>query len=188
MSTSSFDLTAQMPKRIPVADRPLLLGGTVVYLTVDEFQGRCGCSFNDGISLDPRSRITRFQENITGKASSAQLKRQIEKLLRVGYEKLVLCKMGDYGYGVFASHNIPKDTVVAIYGGTIFGRDTILKVDDHVMGYFGTNMMVSTRYHRGIASFMQHLPEEPNGDDTKMFSSMLKPIGQDVSEDQVKLE
>jgi hypothetical protein len=177
-----------MPRLIPVADRPLSLGGTVEYLTLDEFQKRFRCVFNDGISLNTESRIDAFQENVMGKVSSAQLKRQVEKILRVGYENLVLCRMGDFGYGVFASKNIPKDTVVAIYGGTIAPRDRVLRFDDHTIGYFGTPMTFSTIYHRGIASFMQHLPEEPNGDDPKMLSSMLKSMGQDTSEEQLKLE
>jgi len=48
-------------------------------------------------------------------------------------------------------------------------------------------MSLSTRNHRGIASFMQHLPEEPKYENAKAFSNVLKMIGQDFSEEESKL-
>lgn len=182
-----FILGAETPKFIQVADKPLNLGGKIERLPVEEFQTRFGLTYNDGISIDLKTKIRPFSENITGDVSSSLLKKQVEKILKISNESLVICRMGKFGHGVFASKTIPKNTVVAIYGGTLIMEDKVTSKDDYPCGYYGTCMSFSTRNHRGIASFMQHLPEEPRFENAKAFSSVLKMYGQDVSEEQLKL-
>lgn len=182
-----FILGAETPRFIQVADKPLNLGGKIERLPIEEFQTRFGFAYNDGISIDIKTKIRPFRENITGDVSSSQLKKQIEKILKLSNECLVICSMGNFGHGVFASKNIPKNTVVAIYGGTLIMEDKVTSKDDHACGYYGTSMSFSTRNHRGIASFMQHLPEEPRFENAKVFSHVLKMFGQNVSEEELKL-
>jgi hypothetical protein len=182
-----FILSAETPRFIQVADKPLNLGGKIEYLPVEEFQTRFGFVYNDGISLDIKTKIKPFRENITGDIPASQLKKQIEKILKISGESLVICSMGKFGHGVFASKDIPRNSVVAIYSGTLIMEDKVTNKADHACGYYGTSMSFSTQNHRGIASFMQHLPEEPRFADAKTFSNVLKRFGQDVSEEQLKL-
>lgn len=182
-----FIVAAQTPKFIQVADRPLNLGGIIEKVSVEEFQKRFGCIYNDGISIDKNTKITPFRENITGSASSAQLKKQVEKILKFSSNCLVICKMRRDDDGLFSSIDIPKDTVVTIYGGTLIQEDKVSHADEYGCNYYGTNMLFSKRYHRGIASFMQHLPEEPQFKNAKTFSSVLKMFGQNISEKQLKM-
>jgi hypothetical protein len=187
MSSINFVLNAALPSSIPVADKPLNLGGEIEYLPINAFQERFGSVYSDGISVDSKSRITPFNENIEGDLTSFQLKKQVEKVLRVGFENLVICNMGKFGHGVFASKDIAKNTVVAIYGGTIINGDKVSVEEDHALGFYGADMSVSTSQHRGIASFMQHLPEEPRFENPGMLSRALKMFGQEVSEEELKL-
>lgn len=187
MNSCQYVVKAQTPKFIAVADKPLRLGGKIEHLALEEFQRRFGCVYNDGISIDANTKITPFSENITGDVPASQLKRQVEKILQAAFDSLVICNMGKFGHGVFASTDIRKDTVVAIYAGTIISGNKVSDERDHAIGYYGANMSFSTRHHRGIASFMQHLPEEPRFTDAKTFSHVLKMCGQDVSEDQLRL-
>jgi hypothetical protein len=182
-----FILNAATPRFIQVADKPLNLGGKIEYLPVEEFQTRFGFTYNDGISIDKKTKIRPFIENITGDVPASQLKRQIEKILKISSESLVICSMGKFGHGVFASKDVPKNTVLAIYAGTLIMEDKVTNKSDHACGYYGTNMSFSTKNHRGIASFMQHLPEEPRFANAKTFSNALKMFGQEVSEEQLKL-
>ena len=187
MSSVHYVVGAQTPAFIPVADRPLQLGGNTEFLTVEEFQKRFGFVYNDGISVDAKTRIRPFTESVTGDVPASQLKKQIERVLKSPLVNLVLCKMGECGHGVFASKDIPKNSVVAVYAGTIMEGDKVSDAADHALGYYGTNMSFSTRHHRGIASFLQHMPEEPRFADAKTFSHVLKMTGQDVSEDELRL-
>lgn len=182
-----FILSATTPKFIQVADKPLNLGGKIKLLPVEDFQKRLGCTYNESINIDVKTRIGPFSENIKSDVSSSQLKKQVEKILKLSNDCLVICKMGNFGHGVFTSKNIPKNTVVAIYAGTLIMDNKVTNKDDHLCGYYGTRMSFSTQNHRGIASFMQNLPEEPRLADAKTFSNVLKMFGQDVSEEQLKL-
>lgn len=187
MITYQCLVRAETPRFIPVADKPLRLGGKIEYIAIEEFQKRLGFKYNDSILIDTKTKISPFNENITGDVPASQLKKQVEKVLKAACDSLVICNMGEFGYGVFASKDIPKNTVVAIYGGTILSQSKVSNKADQAFGYYGTNMCYSTLQHRGIASFMQHLTEEPRFEDAKTFSHILKRYGQDVSEDQLKL-
>lgn len=187
MNGCHFVLNVETPKFIPVADKPLKLGGKIAHIPIKEFQERFGFIYNDGISINIKTKIQPFKENITGSASASQLKRQIEKILKSSNENLVICNMGKLGHGVFALKDIPKNSVAAIYAGTLTLGDKVSSEDDQAAGYYETSMIFSTRNHRGISSLMQHLPEEPRFESAKTFSNVLKSFGQDVSEEQIKL-
>lgn len=187
MNACQYVIRAETPKFIPVADQPLRQGGKVEYLAVEEFQKRLGCTYSEGVSLGASTQITPFREDITSELTSTQLKQQVEKVLKSTYDHLVLCNMGELGYGVFTSKDIPKYSVVAIYSGTLMQGSKVSNAQDHAKGYYGTNMSFSTLQHRGIASFMQHLPEQPKCESAKAFCQVLKMHGQNVSEEQLKL-
>ena len=187
MNPCQYILEAKKPTFIPVADKPPRLGGIVENLAIEEFERQFGCTYHDGISISSKSVITPFRESITSDIPSSELKKQVKRVLNTTQDYLAICKMGKLGYGVFALKKIPKDTVVAIYAGTIISGQKITDEKDHALGYYGTNMSISTKNHRGIASFFQHLPEEPRVKDAKSFSNILKMMGQDVSEEQLKL-
>jgi len=187
MSSYQYAISATTPQFIPVADKPLSLGGKIEHLTPGEFQKRFGCPYHEGISIDSHSRIGQFRENITTSLSAAELKKRVEKVLMAASENLVICKMGELGHGIFTSKDIPKDTVVAIYSGTIMAGNKYTSKEDHPLGYYEADFSFSMKRHRGIATFMQHLPEVPLVPDPKIFSQILKMTGQNVSEEQIKL-
>lgn len=187
MNNINFVLKAALPSFIPIADKPLNLGGKIEYLAIDEFQKHFNFVYNDSISLDKQAQITPFSENIESELTSSQLKAQVERILKVGYENLVICNMGNLGHGVFALKNIPKNHVVAIYGGTIINGDKVSSPEDYALAFHGANMSISTKLHRGIASLMQHLPEEIRFENAATLSSVLKMFGQNVSEEEIKL-
>lgn len=183
----NYAIKAEQPDSILVADRPLRLGGKVESLAVGEFQKRFGCAYSDSITITPDVAVGPIYESIVGEIPSSELKRQVQKVLRSTSSNLVICNMGALGHGVFALNDIPKDTVVAIYGGTIMRGDKVSSQRDYAISYHQTNLSFSTLKHRGIASFMQHLPEALKVPDPKRFSQILKMVGQEVSEDDLKL-
>lgn len=187
MISYEYVVSARSPKSIPVADKPINQGGKIEHLAIDEFEKRFHCTYNDGVSVDRKSKITPFNENITGDVSASQLKQQVTRLLKVGCSGLVICNMGESGHGVFTLKSIPKDTVVAIYAGTMIEGKKVINKKDYILGYYDSNISFSTKHHRGIASFIQHLPEEPKFDEPKKMSAVLNMVGQKISEEQLKL-
>lgn len=185
MHSFTFVLNSATPKLFAYADKPLNLGGKIEYLPLKDIQERVGFVYNESISIDSETKIGPFKENITGNILSSHLKQQIEKILKAANDGLVICKT-DRGHGVFASKDIPEATVVALYSGTLINGRKVSSQDDYACGFYGTNLAVSTRNHRGIASLMQHLPEKPKFDNPKAMSDVLKMFGQDVSEEKLK--
>lgn len=174
---------------IRIADKPLKLGGKIETIAIEEFEIKLGTSLDESIYIDSRLNATKikFQENVAGDLPPEQLRKQIEKLLQSPYENLVLCKMDNLGYGLFADKDIPKDTVIAIYAGTIISGEKVADQKDQALAFHDANLSVSTQHSRGIASFMQHLPEKMRIPDPRVFSQILKMTGQNVSVEQLKL-
>ena len=180
-------INAETPKFIPVADKPVRAGGKIEYLTIREFEKQFRFTFKEGVSIDKETKITAFQESVVGNVSSFQLKKQVEKLLKLGYDNLVICGMGALGHGVFALKDISKGSVTAIFSGTI--SNTIkIDVQDKALNYYGTNMSFSSKYHHGISHFMQHLPRTLKTPDVRSFCKLLQMMGQKVSEEQIRCE
>jgi hypothetical protein len=187
MNSLNYILGVETPGFIPFADKPLRLGGTIEQLTIEQFKEKLGIIYKEGISVESKINISQFKENINGNVSAYELKKQVEKELKDTGKKLVVCKMDKVGYGVFASTDIRKDTVVAIYSGTITMGLKVSSESDYALSYYGTNLSFSTAKHRGIASFMQHLPEKPKFENAEIFSNILKGVGQNVSKEELKL-
>lgn len=187
MNPYSVILPANPPKFIQVADKPLNLGGKIESLTLAEFEKHFNCTYNDGISVNLKAKITSFEEYITGNTSKSHLKAQVNKILETACDSLVLCNMDKLGYGLFASKAIPKDTVLAIYSGTIFNGSKVSDQHDEALSYNQSEMSFSTMHYRGIASFMQHLPKVTNTPDVKELYNRLKSFDFDFTEEDLKL-
>lgn len=56
------------------------------------------------------------------------------------------------------------------------------------MSYYGIDGSFSTKNHRGISSFFQHLPQVPPVADAKQLSQLLKMTGQNVPEQDLKMD
>ncbi len=185
-SAERCPIKAELSKRIAFSDKPLNLGGKIEYLTVEEFQKKLGITYDESIYIDSKTQLNQhtFGEDLIGGASSSNLKKQVEKILRNPNDNMVVCNMGGLGYGVFASKTIEKDTVLAIFSGTLVSE---AKVSNPLEGlyYRGTNCCFSTLKQRGIASFFQHLPTKLKADFTTLMT-LLKMTGQNVSEAQLK--
>lgn len=175
--------------RIPVANKPLQQGGTIEYLSQDEFACRFGFHYEEKIEIDPtHRRWASIPESITGELSSTQLKAQLTHLLEHPQENLVLCEINpSIGLGVFASNHIPKDTVLCFYSGLLSSEMKATR-HDQAQAYWGLEAAVSTQHHRGISSFFKHLPSTPKIPDISLFLRILKNCGQTVSEHDLRLE
>lgn len=174
---------------IPVADKPLNLGGQIQRLTHEEFKLQFGSDYDEKVELEnEKLSFSSFTESIEGRLSSSQLKSQLARLIQHPRDDLTLCKINDeVGYGVFAVNDIPKDTVLCFYSGTLMAGNKTTR-DDHAMGISGLNAAVSTQNYRGISSFFQHLPGNPPFPDVKQLLQILHLTGQPVSEKDLMLE
>ncbi len=183
-------VTARSPQLIAVADKPLRLGGEIKYITLNEAQKSFGHVIQESIdvTLAPLS-LTNIPLNITGSLSNDQLCQQLSFLLDNPREDLVLCKINnEVGYGVFASTDIPENTLLCFYSGTLIPTDKIDDSHDYALNYFGLSVSISTKHHRGLSSFFQHLPSPMKFTDVKVLKELLAFTGQPVSETDIKLE
>jgi len=174
---------------IPVADKPLNLGWQIRRLTHEEFKLQFGSDYDEKIELENEAlSFSDFTESIEGRLSSSQLKSQLKLLIQHPRDDLALCKISDeVGCGVFAVNDIPQDTVLCFYSGTVMAGNKTTR-DDHAMGISGLNAAVSTQKYRGISSFFQHLPSNPPFPDVKQLLQILHLTGQPVSEKDLMLE
>ena len=167
-------LRAKQNERIPIADKPLRLGGQITFLSHDEFERQFGCQYVEKVDSIGYANLLAVTESITGHLSSVQLKTQLRHLLENPRDDLVICNINkSVGFGVFARDDIPKDTVLCFYSGTLTSGQKA-KHDDHGLGFYGMNALVSTQSHRGISSFFEHLPSVLKVPDIKLLQSLLQ--------------
>ena len=177
-------------RKIATADKPLRLGGRVEYLSLDDFERNLGITFLEKVEVNeyPQLRGQVFPESVSGMLSSSELKAQLRILIDNPRQDLVICKINDsVGHGVFALSDIPKDTVLCFYSGTLIPYQMI-RSDDHGIKYHGADAVFSTKDYRGIASFIQHMPMALPHPDVKQLSLLYKSHGQSVSEQDLKLD
>lgn len=174
---------------IPVADKPLHLGGQIKRLTQEEFKQQFGSDYDEKIELEsPHLRFAGFRESIEGRSTSSELRAQLERIIQTPRTDLVLCKINDaVGFGVFTMQDIPKETVLCFYSGEIIKANKVAR-DDHAMEIYGGNAAVSTQHYRGISSFFQHLPGVPPVPDIDLLLQILQMSGQSVSKDALLLD
>ncbi len=141
-------------------------------LTPKQFNERFHVVLSEGLDAPEGFKVPKVQERIQttqqGKDKIHALRtRQLQQLLKSDWaENFEIRYMGNgYGYGVFAAKDISDNTVVAIISGTLAegvkssGQDA----NQENIAYLGSDLYVSTIHHRGITSFMQHLPEKFSG-------------------------
>lgn len=184
MNSCQYVVNAKMPDYILVAEKPLNLGGIPKRVSHAKFEERFKLILREGVSCDKNADRTLFKkEALKCGTPSTELVKQVEKVLSLGYEEyLVICN-GECGCSLFASKNISKDTVIAIYSGTLASVNPYEKGDDFSYGFYGSNIRFSSHHYRGIASFLQHLPKEPAIKDVKKHAALLK-----TSEEELKVE
>lgn len=179
-------LTIPSPSHLPFADKPLSQGGQVTNLAVDEFQKKFNVNYSENFTLSQELKITSLKSVIRGKVNEENLIKQIQKLTQIGYQNLVLCDMKSVGLGVFAANDIPENTVVAIYSGSVIDENSVSSPQDEGMNFDGTNYVISTQHYRGIASFFQHLPLNPKKD-YKFLKNYLKTSPDEGVSNKIKL-
>lgn len=187
MASGRNIIQAKKQDFVNVSDKPIGLGGRVESVRVDDLSrsiSQVFCEKADASIV----LMSNFPENITGNLTSAQLRAQFERLLAESRSDLAICAINDQvGYGVFALSDIPKDTVICFYSGSLKPHTQVKMSQDHAIGCYGIRASYSTASHRGIASFMQHLPTPLKFQDAKIFSNILRSMGQDVSEADLKI-
>ena len=179
------------PQKIPVADKPLRLGGKVEYLTIEAFQEKFGFRYTETLETGEFRAKSKpvVSENVTGYVSAEELKSQLRKILTKPREDLAICHINDkVGYGLFALADIPKDTVLFFYAGTFKESQVKKAKGDHSIEYWGMDAMVTTDSHRGIASFLQHFPSPLKFPDIKQLQWILAQTGQNIPEETLKLQ
>lgn len=186
-----INMSASISHRIAVADKPLRLGGKIKYLTVPDLEERLKITYRETIEIG--STVKRpdfeFKESITDHIDSDYLHQETKKILhsQLPHPALVLCKMGDLGYGVFAKESIKRNTVLAVYAGTLSIQDIITRPDDYAITYEGTNLCFSTQAFRGIASYLQHLPSKPRFSDSGSYAKFARLFIPNSSEEEIRL-
>lgn len=181
-------LSAKERTHIKFADKPLNQGGKPIITSVAEFQSYLGVPLSDSIYFDNGLKIEdiKFGENIRGFISSRLLCNQIKNLLSHPRDDLVVCKMGNVGLGIFSESNIPKDTVILIYGGEVTKGVTTTNSKDEALQFHGSAFIFATNKSRSLASLLQHLPEKSHFSNIKEFQSILEMSGQNLSESELK--
>lgn len=160
-----FKELIQVPKsaRIPYFDKPPAHGGQLSYLTPEEFKQKFGCDYSESIwcrdnfPLDGYKALP-FKEEIT--IDQDALKRGVGLLRQKANAQLAIGFIDEkVGYGIFALEDIPEDTVLCFYAGTLVEKKSATNVDDYIHGLKAdVDVAVSAKEKRGLAGFMQHLP------------------------------
>lgn len=157
-------ITATSPDYIIYMDKPPLLGGKPQPLSVKDFQKKLNIVYDEGMSIDEKFDLEKntFNENISGALPSTSLFLKVKDLLKNPKNNVAVCNMREAGHGLFAIETIKKNTVVAIYSGYIVKKSECPSIDGEILDFIGSDFVVcANKHHRGLASFMQHLPQKP---------------------------
>lgn len=162
--------------RIPVADKPLLQGGEVYYLSHREFEEKFKCKLTEGIygnedlAQKQKKEWDAWYEAELAKISEekrrihslclANHRMAIQQRLQNPLKGLVICFIHPaVGYGLFTSEFIPENTVVGIYAGCLISSLTTSTDTRYVLGAgAGNQIATDAEDYGGMLRFMQHLP------------------------------
>jgi hypothetical protein len=159
--------------KIPYSERPLALGGEIVYLTHEEFKAKFNCEYSESL-LGDRENLALYLENeVIISSLDVDSSSKIAERLNNPISSLVICKINDkVGYGVFASENIPAHTVIGTYAGEIkpcnyfidsgdpYGLLWCHKTQDLELEY----QLISAKNEGNVIRFMQNLPEQDSAE------------------------
>lgn len=152
---------------IPISDNPPRLGGTIRKITPEEFKEKFGCEFTEAIwgnKKDVKAALNDWQSGGKQMIASPSFTAKVLDRLEHPFTDIVISKISDaVGYGLFATEEIPRNTVIALYSGQIHPH---IPPDDSYA--FGINLdfnseeqlTVSSLKRGGIARFLQHLPKD----------------------------
>ncbi len=160
MSYNACGFKIASPKTIPLIELPWKEGDPIKQMPVPEFQKLIKSQYGESVVLDNSLREDSIKElqNRNWKRFSSHV--EIVSYKKDVFRNVVLCNMGSFGFGAFARRRIQKGELVAIYSGTITSRDPKVDIptNDEAIPLSDT-LYLSTLKHRGVGSFLQHLPK-----------------------------
>lgn len=182
-------LYTNAPKAIKVIDKSPNLGGNVSDIALDSLITGNKSKFLEKVdarNYDPS--VSDFQNDTEDEAEKNILELKLKSLLKIPLQGLAVLKT-EQGTKkmVFALNDIPAHTVICFFSGTfIKNQPTSSKMP--MIGYDIINKYFNIIDHRGIASYLPHLPSEKKYDDVKELSVDLRmKIGHTPSQKELKL-
>ncbi len=152
-------LSVKRPDWIPVADGPWKRGDKITRMSVAEFEKLTNTIYSEDVRIEKNlnhEELNKFLPTlVVSKLSDCS--KDLQTYAQDVFRSLVLCKLGPFGFGVFAREDIPKGRFLGIYAGTIRNG----KCEDHSDESITLNgsLFLSTKSHRGMTSYFQHLPK-----------------------------
>ena len=175
---------AKRLEKIPYSDKPLPQGGTIEYLSSEEFEKKLGFTYTESLQGDRKelSKYLKDKELLSQIRNRMDLPKDEAVLERLAnpLDCLVVCKMDDQvGHGLFASKDIPAGTVLFMYSGTIEAAKTYEKGDEYTYCWGSLNSnaiekIVSAKQAGGLSRFMQHLPQDQERHKKHLKQELLK--------------
>ncbi len=149
--------------RIPYFDKPPALGGTLTYLTPEEFKQKFGCDYSESMWGNSSSLKISQKKSAEFSGVEAQvffepkiLEKELQEFFQKGNDQLAIGFINEsVGHGVFARENIRRGTVLCLFSGIV--KPFTDPEDDYVQTLIASELYVSAKAKRGMSGFMQHL-------------------------------
>lgn len=165
---------AKTLEKIPFATKPLPQGGEIIYLTPDEFQEKFGFTYSESLYGNSSKLAKDFNNrlilsNIAERTKFRLEEDAIKERLNNPLNNLVICDMDRFGYGLFASEDIPPRTVLFIYAGIINEFDDGGPTNPYTLSYMANDSdtvkdvkpkFIDAQHIGNLFRFMQHLPND----------------------------
>lgn len=175
------------PDTINFADKPLRLGGKLTTISTQEFAKRSNfLEWFEGVVCQADMPKYSARQSLT----ESQL-RQLSNDINSSMRNLAICYMNEkVGCGVFALEDIPKNTTIGMYAGSMLPLDESL-----FNGYAlrlpkspGFNGAINAAEIRNIAAFFQHLPMAEKNDDPRSIALADYHFASSVDKDDIATE
>ncbi len=147
------------PTRVNYCDKPLKINSEIQVMTPLDLSNRFGFIYTESIYIEDRS-IQPLME--LGRGMSTRLPNnniftipQLSNFIQSSASKLVICKMGSVGHGVFAMVAIPKDYILGLYAGVIENNPN--KKSEYSFA-LGNGIKLNATEYGNITRFIQHMP------------------------------
>jgi hypothetical protein len=184
-------IVGKNPRKILVADKPLLQGGIPYQLTVEQFESKFGFIYSESLhgSQDDISYLANNPHRLSAISETKNFlpQEQLQGLLDAPLEDtFVICKINDeVGYGVFTKKAIPANTVLLIYAGEISDVYAADSKNAYSYGWAKTDLYQADKAINalnvgGISRFLQHLPCDREKFKRNMESSLRAQFGSEI--------
>lgn len=153
----------EKPAEILYADSPKALAATqgIRKIPITKVEAMTNLTWTETNLLpndtDPQLFLQNISNQVPTKPATFQ---RIVQQIKENSSKLVLTKMGKYGYGVFSCTDIPANTYIANSTGmiTLFDKVNPDEESGTYLIQIGKNIVINARKAGNIARFFQHLP------------------------------